>query len=276
MKRYYRIFWKLCFIGFLVVLLFAIGYYNAHQVKITEVEIKSPDIPPAFDGIKIVFIADIHFGPFLSTNQLREIVEMINRLNPDLILLGGDYVLIRQRYIAPAFNELGKLRSPLGTYGVLGNRDQRSDPDLTKTKMKESGIICCDNKSYWIKRGGDSIKIGGVGDLWYDTQIPENTLRGLKKTDFAILLSHHPDYIENIHSDLIDLTLSGHTHGGQVTIFGWAPILPSEYGQKYRYGLIRSGNTQSYITSGVGTVMPPIRFFCSPEIVLLQLKRKKT
>ena len=111
--------------GLLIVLLLAIGYYNAHQVKINEVEIKSPDVPPAFDGIKIVFIADIHFGPFLSTPQLAEIVERINRLNPDLILLGGDYVLIRQRYIAPVFSELGKLRAPLGIYGVLGNLDQQ-------------------------------------------------------------------------------------------------------------------------------------------------------
>lgn len=272
-KRFYSFFLTLCVLGLIALLFLAYGYYAAHQVKITEVEIKSQDIPPSFDGLKIVFIADIHFGPFLSTPQLIEIVERINRLNPDLILLGGDYVLIRQRYIAPVFAELGKLKAPLGIYSVLGNRDQRSDPDLTKMKMKENGIICCDNNSYWVKKGGDSIKIGGVGDLWYDTQIPENTLRGLIKSDFAILLSHHPDYLENIHSDLIDLTLSGHTHGGQVTIFGWAPVLPSEYGQKYRYGLIRSGNTQSYITSGVGTVIPPIRFFCAPEIVLLRLRK---
>ena len=276
MKRKLRLFLIAIGLFFFGTVILALALHNTHQCKINEVEIKSADIPRSFDGIRMVFISDIHFGPFLSEHQLSKIVDQIIQLNPDIVLLGGDYVFYNKKYISPLFKELGRLHPTLGMFGVLGNHDHWADDNETRRKMKENGITCCDNKSFWVKKGSDSIKIGGVDDLWYGTQMPENTLRGLKKSDFAIFLSHHPDYIENIHSDLIDLTLSGHTHGGQVALFGWAPILPSEYGQKYRYGMIRSGNTQSYITSGVGTVIPPIRLFCSPEIVLLRLKRKKT
>lgn len=141
--------------------------------------------------------------------------------------------------------------------------------------MIRNGIKICDNKSYWLNLDSDSIKIGGVGDLWEDEQILENTVSDLEKTDFSILISHSPDYLENIQTDLIDFTLSGHSHGGQMTFFGmWAPILPSKYGQKYRYGLKQFENMQSYISSGIGTITPPLRFFCRPEIVVIELKNE--
>ena len=263
-----------CFILFGLFLTYS--YFESRWVKITEVEIKSADIPDSFNGAKIVFISDIHLGPFLSANRLSRIVDQINGINPDIILLGGDYVFYYTKYVEPVFHEFGKLRSVYGIYAVLGNHDYYAGADLTKKMMAKNGINSCDNQYYWVKKGNDSIKIGGVGDLWEGTQVPENTFSGLKKSDFAILLTHNPDYLENIYTDLIDLTLTGHTHGGQVTLFGWwAPILPSEFGQKYRYGLIDSGKMKSYITSGIGTVTVPLRFFCRPEIVVLRLKKTK-
>lgn len=263
------------FLAILGFLLIVYSLWEPHWVKISKVEIRSADIPDSFDGTTMAFIADIHFGHYFSGPRLSEIVDRINDLNPDIIFLGGDYIFYEFHFIEPVFKELGRLRCKMGVYGVLGNHDHWGSAYHTKWSMAKYGIVCCDNCSVWVKSGHDSIKVGGVGDLWYDTQVPENTLNGLKKTDFTILLSHHPDYLENIRSDLIDLTLSGHTHGGQVAFFGWSPVLPSLYGQKYRYGLIKQGTTQSYITSGIGTVSPPVRFFCRPEIVLFQLKKEK-
>jgi uncharacterized protein len=115
----------------------------------------------------------------------------------------------------------------------------------------------------------------------------DSTVYDVRGKDFCILISHKPEYIEQINTDLVDLTLSGHTHGGQVTFFGlWAPILPSDNGlwatltlsgesQKYCYGLIHpKPDMQSYITSGIGTRFPHFRFFRRPEIAVLELKRK--
>jgi predicted MPP superfamily phosphohydrolase len=208
---------------------------------------------------------------------LARIVSRINDIQPDLILLGGDYVHYHSQYIKPAFLELGKLRADYGVNGVLGNHDHRADASFTRTMMAQQGICSINNQSVWVKKGCDNIKIGGVGDFWEDRQILGNTLNNLSKSQFAILVSHNPDYLESFNSDLIDLTLLGHTHGGQVTFFGlWAPILPSAYGLKYRYGLIDRGTTRSYISSGIGTGTLPFRFFCRPEIVVITLRKEGT
>ena len=258
------------------LIFFSYCFFESRWIRITEIEIKSADVPNSFDGSKIVFISDTHLGPFLSSERLSGIVDRINEIKPEIIILGGDYVHYGFKYIEPVFKEFGKLRAELGVYAVLGNHDHYADAGFTRKMMAKYRINNIDNQSSWIKKVNDSIKIGGVGDLWEDTQQPENTFKELKKSNFAILVSHHPDYIEKMNTDLIDLTLSGHTHGGQITFFGlWAPILPSQYGQKYRYGLIDQGKMKSYISSGVGAVNLPFRFFCRPEIVVIRLKKTK-
>ena len=263
--------------GILIIsglIFFLYCFFESRWIKTTDIEISSADVPESFNGARIVFISDIHLGPYLSSQRLSGIVKRINDIKPEMIILGGDYVHYRSKYIEPVFSELGKLRADQGVYAVLGNHDHYAGADFTRKMMAKYGIISINNQSVWVKRGIDSIKIGGVGDLWEDIQNPENTLKALKKSNFAILVSHQPDYIENMNTDLIDLTLSGHTHGGQVTLFGWwAPVLPSNYGQKYRYGLVDSRRMKSYISSGIGTVAIPFRFFCRPEIVVIHLRK---
>lgn len=250
-------------------------YLETRWIKIKRIDLKSNDIPQSFVGKKIVFITDIHHGPFLSIERVKKLVERINKLDPDYILMGGDYVHREPEYIIPVFTEFKKLKAKNGIFGVLGNHDHWESAEITRKMMIENRIKICDNKSYWEKIVNDSIKIGGVGDLWEDIQILDSTTFDLKDSDFSILISHSPDYLDHIPKNLIDLTLSGHTHGGQMTFFGmWAPILPSKYGQKYRYGLKNIEGMQAYISSGIGTITPPLRFFCRPEIVLINLRNE--
>jgi predicted MPP superfamily phosphohydrolase len=198
----------------------------------------------------------------------------VNAENPDIILLGGDYVHRGDRYIIPCFNELKNLRAPLGIYGVLGNHDNRENAELTKKMMEESGIFQIDNKAFWIVKEGAKIKIGGVGDYIEDTQDLDPTLNGVGKGDFVILLSHNPDYAKTLDTDKIDLILSGHTHGGQITLAGlWAPIMNSTE-QKFRTGLIQLKNANMIVSNGVGTITPPVRFFARPQIVTIILKKE--
>jgi predicted MPP superfamily phosphohydrolase len=266
----------------ILITLFVLGtafifycYLETRWVRTKRIDLISSDIPKSFIGKKVVFITDIHHGPFLSIERVKKLVERINKLEPDYILMGGDYVHREPEYIIPVFEEFKNLIAKNGIYGVLGNHDHWEGAELTRQMMNENGIKICDNKSYWDKIGNDSIKIGGVGDLWEDTQQLDSTTYDLKDSDFSILISHSPDYIENMPKDLIDFTLSGHTHGGQMTFFGmWAPILPSKYEQKYRYGMKNFEGMQAYISSGIGTITPPLRFFCRPEIVLINLTDK--
>jgi len=272
MKKIIKIVLILVIFGIIFI---SYSYLESRWIKIKKIEINSNDIPHSFIGKKIVFISDIHHGPYLSIKRVENIVNKINKLEPDIILLGGDYVHRDPKYIIPVFNKLKKLKAKNGIYGVLGNHDHWENEELTKKMMLENDFKDCDNRSYWVKIGNDSIKIGGVGDLWEDSQYLDNTTFDLKRSDFSILISHSPDYIEKINTELIDLVVSGHTHGGQMTFFGlWAPIVPSKYGQKYRYGLIQFDKLQAYITSGLGTITPPLRFFCRPEIVLIELNKK--
>jgi predicted MPP superfamily phosphohydrolase len=254
-----------------VLLLGLLAYMNLETrwLKTNFVEIKTEDTPALFKNSRIVFVSDIHHGPYLSRRRVRKLVNRINSLSPDIILLGGDYVQRNPKYIAPFFEEAKRLEASIGIYGVLGNHDHWEGKELTRKSMTESGFNICDNTSFWIRNKNDSIKIGGVGDLWEDDQIINNTIYDLEERDFCILISHNPDYFAEMNTNLVDLAVAGHTHGGQVTFFGRkAPVLPIVNGEKYRYGLIQEGNNYLYITSGVGTVTPPVRFFCRPEIVV--------
>lgn len=266
--------------GFLLLIY---AYLETRWLKVNTVVVESPDIPAAFDGKKIVFVSDVHHGKYLSIGRVKRLVNLINKQQPDILLLGGDYSYTNRDYIRPVFEEFMKIHSRYGKFAVLGNHDFFVDADLTRKMMDSTGIYSCDNRSYWLKLNGDSIKIGGVGEMDHEKQLPENTTKDVKPQDFCILMCHQPAYVAGLQTPFVDLTFSGHTHGGQVTLFGWwAPVLPTSNGlfahprsidQRYRYGLVKDGQRQSYISSGVGTRFPPVRFFCRPEIAVIILKK---
>lgn len=249
-------------------------YIEPHWIQLKNINIADKDIPNSFEDIKIVFLSDIHYYSGFSEDRLKNLVKMVNKLNPDIIILGGDYVLGSSKYIEPCFEELRNLKAPLGVFGVLGNHDHWEDAELTRQCMKKARIILIDNQSKWIYKNRKRIKIGGVGDLWEDQQHIEPTIKDVEEKNFAILISHNPDYVEEITTDKIDLVLSGHIHGGHITLFGlWAPISISKYGQKYRTGIVKTKHATVIISNGVGNTIP-IRFCARPDIYLIHLKNK--
>lgn len=257
------------------------GYIEARNIRLKEITYQDDDIPHAFEGKKIIFISDIHSDKYFTGDNVAQLVKRINEREPDIIVIGGDNTLKDTIYSRPFFEEISKLKSKHGVYTVLGNHDYWEDAKLIQQGFLNCGFHICDNQSYWIKEGNDSIKIGGVGEFWEDVQTIDNTIKDLKTNDFCILLSHNPDYMEMLDTEMVDLMLSGHTHAGQITLFGlYAPIMPStwhpEYlqtGQKYRYGWKKKGNTRLYVTSGIGMGGVPFRFFARPEIVEITLKK---
>jgi len=266
------------FTSFLVIIVVGItllvySFVEPHLLQVREVQLEDADVPAAFDNLKAAFISDIHHGPYFSLDRVQLLVERVNGLKPDLIILGGDYVHRDNDYIQPCFEELKKLNAPLGKFGVLGNHDHWEGAQLTRKMMKEAGITLIDNKACWIEKDGKKIKLGGVGDLWVDDQDIEPTIRDVEDEDFVILVSHNPDYVEEIETSRIDLVMSGHTHGGQATVFGlWGPCVPSVHGQKYRTGTVETELTKVIVSNGVGTITPPARFCARPDIILLTLK----
>jgi len=278
-KRY------IIFLTILIILIPCIciiyGYFEARNIVLKEISFSSEDIPSSFVGKKIIFVSDIHCCETFTEKDVAKLVEKINSRNPDFVFIGGDHTRKDTTYYKPFFREISKLKSKYGVFTVLGNHDHWENANLIQEGLTECGFNICDNRSYWIKEGNDSIKIGGVGDYWEDDQLLENTTNDVTSSDFCILLSHNPDYMENLDTDRVDLMLSGHTHGGQITFFGlFAPIMPStghpEYpqtGQKYRYGWKEKGDIRLYVTSGIGMGGVPLRFFAAPEIVEIILTK---
>ncbi len=258
----------------LVLTLVVLSYpvLETYWLQVREEEWASPDVPAAWDGKSIVFLTDIHLGAFFSRDRLRRLVDQVNAMQPDLILLGGDYVSNDGDYIEPCFAELARLEAPLGKFGVMGNRDHYISAAATYRHMLLAGIRPADNLGFWVESGGQRIRIGGVGDLWEDTQDLGPVLEGTREKDLLILLSHNPDVAETIRDRRIDLVLSGHTHGGQVVLFGWAPLVPSAYGQKYRTGRVQTDFTTVIISNGIGAAFPPVRLGAPPQIVRLTLR----
>lgn len=285
LRRFFRKLWRWT-LGLFTALLLLLGYMylETRWLKVTRITIESPDIPPAFEGKKLVFVSDVHLGKYISRERVEGLVEKINEEHPYAILMGGDYSYNKAENIYAFFDVFKKAHATVGKFAVMGNHDNFVDGDLTRRLIKETGIRSCDNMAYRLTLNGQSIKIGGVGELDYEIPNLEKTIGNLRKKDFCILLVHQPIFAANLTTDKVDLTLSGHTHGGQVTLFGlYAPILPTQHGlfskpntieQRYRYGLVKEPNHQSYISSGFGLRFPPVRFFCRPEYVVLTLKRK--
>lgn len=267
-KRFLLIFFLIS--GLLLLYTFIEPYW----LELKETNIVNKDLPASFENVKIVFVSDIHHGLFFSRARVRNLVQEVNKLNPDIILLGGDYVQGDPKYIQPCFKELKNLKAAIGKFGVLGNHDHWESAELTRKFAGEANIRLLDNKAEWVYKNGERIKIGGVGDVFEDIQDINPTTSDAGDRDFVILLSHNPDYAEEIKTHNVDLVLSGHTHGGQVTLFGlWAPVLPIE-NKKYRTGLVDTGYTKVIVSNGVGTITPPVRFFARPQINLIRLKSK--
>ena len=258
-------------IAMLMIFFGAYSLIEPYLIETKEITIESDQIPAEFDGKRIVFLTDIHYGSFFSENRLNNLVNQTNELKPDIILLGGDYVTNDPSSVEAVFSSLSNLNAPLGVYGVLGNNDPENN---SIQAMQNAGITYIGNNAVWIGSNTSRIRVGGVGDI--DTDVPNQlpTIDGVTPEDYVILVSHKPDYFEKISRSKIDLQLSGHTHGGQITFFGlWAPFINSKYGQKYVTGLKKSNNNTMIISNGIGMVWAPVRFFARPQIIVITLKR---
>ena len=205
-------------------------------------------------------------------------------------MLGGDYISGAIKFLSTSVGKFDKkyldklldafsvLKAPMGIYGVLGNHDMWGGEAVAQTIIdgftEKLDAVWLRNENVVLKKKTDKITLIGVDDYWSNGSIL-GTIKTVDKDSVRILLSHNPDINEEIEllGERIDLVLSGHTHGGQVSMpLVGAPYLPSKFGQKYRSGLVRDGLRQTYITRGVGTLIMPVRLNASPEATVLTLK----
>jgi predicted MPP superfamily phosphohydrolase len=269
---------------------------GAYKYRVHKVKVKSPNLPEAFNGFKIVQLSDIHSGSFLSAEPLVTAFNMVLEQKPDMILFTGDLVNNEATEAEPHMESYKMLKAPYGVYSSLGNHDYG---DYKKWESKEAKAKNLDDlkevhaKSGWrllmnehvpIEKDGQKIALLGIENWGGNLNFPrygklENAHAGTEHYPFKILLSHDPSHWdmqvsqERRYKD-IDLTLSGHTHGMQFGIeipgFKWSPV---KYIYKHWAGLYRQDNQYLYVNRGLGFLGYPGRLGIWPEITVIELER---
>jgi len=245
---------------------------EASSLSLERVEIDLHRLPKKLDGFKIIHLSDIHHSPFTNLEHIERVVKVANRLKPDIFLLTGDYVSHEKKYIAPVAKVLGGLVSRFGTYACLGNHDHWTDPDLVVKKFRDAGIKMLVNEGFRFEARDASFWMCGVDDHMVGKTDLAAALKGAFPDEMKLLLAHNPLIFRQAARFGVDLTLSGHTHGGQVKVRDPEKrLLPR---RKLSSGLHKRKDSQIYITRGIGTVVLPIRYQCPPEISLLVLRAR--
>jgi predicted MPP superfamily phosphohydrolase len=258
-------------------------YVGKNRLQVEEQVLFFPELPAALDGLSIAQISDIHAGVFMEEWELMPYIERVNELEPDITVVTGDIISWGTNYIQPAVNALGRLRAKQAVYAVTGNHDFSGNPDELCAQLEEAGVQALRNR--WVTLGaGDSAEaayLAGVDDIWATKYFKKQSislsrvLSGIPPDGFKILLCHNPLIFDDAAQHGIHLTLSGHTHGGQM-IFSFPSghgFSPARLIYQRDYGLYRSGSSCLYINRGLGMIGPPLRINCPREITRILLRR---
>ena len=257
--------------------------YGRLNLETTEQPIRLAKLPKAFDGFRIAQLSDIHIGPFMPAEEIRKYVAIANALKPDLIVLTGDYVTFDPGTQQAAVESLSGVRAPFGVYGCLGNHDAWAGVEDSITALfREAGVRILRGESVRIASHGETVNLIGVD---FQSQrrfgpsppVPHvlSNIEGLILPDQVnILLSHNPDTFNRAAELGIDLSIAGHTHGGQAALEFISPELaPSRLVTPYVSGLFQRPGGQLYVNRGIGTIFVPIRLGAPPEITVYKLLR---
>ena len=268
------------------------------RLQVTRYSFTPPGWTPGLK-LRVAVLTDIHAcDPWMGLDRLAHIVRRTNDLAPDLTLLLGDYSAgmahfklgdVHSRDWAPA---LAKLEAPLGRFAVLGNHDWWEDkaaqraghgPTFGQRALEAAGVPVLENGARRLVHGGRPFWVAGLGDQlallprrrygrtrWKGVDDLSATLAAITDAAPVLMMAHEPDIFPQV-PDRVSLTLAGHTHGGQVRLFGRSPVVPSRYGDRYAYGHIVEEGRHLLVSGGLGCSIAPIRFGVPPEIVLLEL-----
>lgn len=243
---------------------------EANTLTVEHIQVELKRLPPKLDGFRIVHLSDTHHSRFTNIEHISRAVEIANELKPNMALLTGDYVSHDADYIAPVAETLGNLESEFGTYACLGNHDHWTDADLVTHLLRGEGVTVLINEGFRFEARDASFWLAGVDDYMVGKTDVRAALHGSFPDEMKLLLAHNPLIFRQAVRAEVDLTLSGHTHGGQIKVRDpEKKILPS---RKLKSGHHHRKESQIYITRGIGTVVVPARYQCPPEITLLELR----
>lgn len=235
--------------------------------------------------LRIAVLADLHVGePYMGLGRIARIVDTANDLRPDLAVVLGDYHASHRfitRVVAPeeAATALARLRAPMGRYAILGNHDYWSGAPLWRQAFRGTGLRLLENRAVRLGEGETAFWLGGVASMlairvgrgrFHGLHNLPGMLRQAPGEAPVILLAHEPDIFPTVPAR-VALTLCGHTHGGQVRLAGYSPVVPSKFGNRYAYGHVVEDGRHMIVTGGLGVSVLPVRLGVPPEVVLVEL-----
>jgi len=289
-----RVLFSFPFLTIVGLILLGYSYFiEPRRLVVNSTDLKVNRLDPAFDGMKIVLISDIHGGSnAVDESMMARVVDRANEQDADLIVLLGDYVSETNSAIPPNLkmpieqiaDGIAGLKAKYGVLAVLGNHDAWYCDACVRKELTRVGFKVLENEIVSIDRNGKTLRILGLPDHlkirdWKSfSDAAKGALAPTENAGDVIVLEHGPDVLPVITGGLsispnLRLILAGHTHGGQVwlPILG-TPIVPSSYGQKYSFGHIRENDVDMFVTTGVGTSVLPFRFMMPPEIAVVTLR----
>ena len=232
------------------------------------------NLHPNLEGFTIVQITDVHLYPMTQPDLIEKSVIMANGLNPDLVVLTGDYVWQELDAIDELAPILAGLNAKYGVFSTLGNHDYWLDADVITGAMESAGLPVLINQGLSIQHGKGTIYIAGLDDGWSGKPDLNETLDRADPAEPVILLCHEPDLADRYSLDgRVNVQLSGHTHGGQIRIPGIGALILPYLGRKYDLGLYRVNDMLLYTNRGLGVISEPVRLNCPPEISQFILNR---
>ncbi|MCL2412923.1 MAG: metallophosphoesterase [Bacteroidales bacterium] len=291
-KRWFQTVVCIIVFGFCAMLYGSI--FEAFNLRVRHVNIQDQTLPKNFEGYRIVLFSDMHIGSQVSTRYVRRLVDSINAQNPDLVVFAGDMVNYHSAELVPFADLFSEIRATDGVFAVLGNHDyggylrwktpQDSINDIQKLlDLYESmGWNVLRNEHVWLHRGDDSIALAGVEVYsnhrtrrWKNLADTEKALRGVSESDFIVMLTHNPEHFNEklqIYFPHINLTLTGHSHGGQIAPgIGRHRISVARLALYHWHGLYKIDEQKLFVDTGAGFNMFPFRFGMPPSISVLVL-----
>ena len=256
---------------------------SVQRLHIVRKTIGLAHLPPELAGLRIAHLSDLHIGPILRVTDLPRIVQAVQRLDPHLIAITGDFVDLSLTVLDSVIQALQQLHAPLGLWLVPGNHDYLDDGPQLIRRLREAGLNLLLNDSVRLEHQGQPIVITGIDFAHGDTQLAKLVHHALGRPSaraqagFRLLLSHHPHAFESACRHRVHLTLAGHTHGGQLVLARHTRSARGSLGLaslafRYPHGLYHQGEHYLYVTSGVGSWFP-LRLRCPAEIALLTLDK---
>jgi predicted MPP superfamily phosphohydrolase len=247
---------------------------ESQEPVVDRVPISIKNLHPDLEGFTLLQMTDLHLYPITQPSLIQKSVAIANSLNPDLVVLTGDYVWQVLDAIGELAPILAGLDAKYGIFSTLGNHDYWLDAGVITATMEAEGLPVLINQGLTIQQGKGSFYLAGLDDGWSGKPDLDATLEGANKGDPVILLCHEPDLADQFALDgRVSLQLSGHTHGGQIRLPGIGAIILPYLGRKYDIGLYKIDEMLLYTNRGIGVISEPVRYNCPPEITQFVLQK---